>query len=107
MQKERKWDLTLDEEVLYRQKLLARARKGDPKAKDELMVTYNVRLYSEREREKLPTYHNPRAKAAAASARRAGALQGRQKSKSKRKPTPPPAKTTSIKTKKQITRTKR
>ena len=58
MQKEKKWDLTLDEEVLYRQKLLARARKGHPKAKDELMVTYNVCLYSERQREKLPICHS-------------------------------------------------
>ncbi len=54
------WEVTHEEEEEYRRKLMMRARKGDAKAQDELMSTYGVRLYSERERAQL-IYENPKA----------------------------------------------
>lgn len=56
------WNATQEEEEAYRRKLFIRAGKGDLKAKDELMQTYNVRVYSESERSQLPAYHDSRKK---------------------------------------------
>jgi hypothetical protein len=78
-QREKKWDLTLDEEVLYRQNLLLRARGGDQKAQEELMQTYQVRLYSQRERDGLPTDHNPKNKLAKISVQSGVPPSGREK----------------------------
>jgi hypothetical protein len=51
-------DMTQEEEEEYRRKILLRARKGDSKAQDELMDKYRMRVYSDRERAKLPTYYD-------------------------------------------------
>ena len=49
-----KWPtLNQEEEAKYRQILLRKARKGDEKAKQELLRLYGVRVWSEQERAKL------------------------------------------------------
>ena len=49
-----KWSsLNQEEEAKYRQTLLRKARKGDEKAKEELLRLYGVRVWSEKERAKL------------------------------------------------------
>ena len=45
-----RWPLSQDGEDEYRRTLLARATKGDAQAKKELMETYSVRIYSEKEK---------------------------------------------------------
>ena len=54
-----KWSsLNQEEEAQHRQTLLRKARKGDEKAKLELLQLYRVRVWSEKERAKL-IYINP------------------------------------------------
>jgi hypothetical protein len=55
-----RWPLSQDGEDEYRRTLLARATKGDAQAKKELMETYSVRIYSEKEKAGL-YYDNPEA----------------------------------------------
>ena len=55
-----RWPLSQDGEDEYRRTLLARATKGDAQAKKELMETYSVRIYSEKEKAGL-YYDNPKA----------------------------------------------
>lgn len=58
-----KWSsLNQEEEAQHRLTLLRKARKGDEKAKRELQETYNVRVWSEKERAKL-VYENSQADA--------------------------------------------
>jgi hypothetical protein len=52
------WSLSQEEEDMNRRILFRKARKGDPKAKQELETTYAVRLWSEHERAQL-VYENP------------------------------------------------
>lgn len=52
------WSLSQEEEDVNRRILFRKARKGDPKAKQELETTYGVRLWSEHERAQL-VYENP------------------------------------------------
>jgi len=54
-----KWSLNQEEEDLHRQDLFRKARKGDAKAKQELLEVYGVRLWSEQERAKL-VYDTPK-----------------------------------------------
>jgi hypothetical protein len=49
--------LSQEEEDINRRQLFRKARKGDAKAKQELAVTYGVRLWSEQERAKLVYEH--------------------------------------------------
>ena len=51
-------DMTQEEEEEYRRKILLGARKGDVKAQHELMEKYHMRVYSDGERAKLPTYYD-------------------------------------------------
>lgn len=55
------WSLSQEEEDLNRRQLFRKARKGDAKAKQELAMTYGVRLWSEQERAKL-VYENQTSK---------------------------------------------
>ena len=48
-----RFSLNQEEEALFRQSLLRKARKGDEKAKQELHRIYGVRVWSEQERAKL------------------------------------------------------
>lgn len=52
------WGLSREENEEYRRKLLLRARKGDLDAQHELMKKYGMRVYSETERSKMPTYYD-------------------------------------------------
>jgi hypothetical protein len=52
------WGPSREEEDEYRRKLLLRARKGDLEAEHELMKKYGMRLYSDTERSKMPTYYD-------------------------------------------------
>lgn len=52
------WGLRKEEEDEYRSKLLLRARKGDLEAEHELMKKYGMRVYSDTERSKMPTYYD-------------------------------------------------
>jgi hypothetical protein len=54
------WPLSQDGEDEYRRTLLARATKGEVQAKKELMETYSVRIYTEKEKAGL-YYANPEA----------------------------------------------
>lgn len=65
------WSTTQEEEEIYRQRLFARASKGDSKAKEELKQTYGVRLWSERERSQL-VYENPRFKSKERHSKKSG-----------------------------------
>ena len=51
------WSLSQEEEDMTRRQLFRKARKGDAKAKQELAVTYGVRLWSEQERSQLVYEH--------------------------------------------------
>jgi hypothetical protein len=55
------WSTTQEEEELYRKQLFRKAKRGDAKAKQELAMTYGVRLWSEQERAKL-VYENQTSK---------------------------------------------
>jgi hypothetical protein len=55
---EKQWGLRKEEEDEYRRKLLVAARKGDVEAENELMTKYGMRVYSDAERSKMPTYHD-------------------------------------------------
>jgi len=57
------WSTTQEEEDQYRRELLRKAKRGDVKATRELQETYGVRLWSDRERERL-VYENPKFKPA-------------------------------------------
>ncbi|MGC4096166.1 MAG: hypothetical protein QM706_03535 [Nitrospira sp.] len=48
-----KWPVGEEEEILHRQRLFRKAKKGDEKATQELQEIYGVRLWSEKERAKL------------------------------------------------------
>jgi hypothetical protein len=52
------WGIRKEEEDEYRRKLLLRARKGDLEAEHELMQKYGMRVYSDTERSKMPTYYD-------------------------------------------------
>jgi hypothetical protein len=52
------WGPSREEEDEYRRKLLLRARKGDLEAEHELMKKYGMRVYSNTERSKMPTYYD-------------------------------------------------
>ena len=52
------WGPSREEEDEYRRKLLLRARKGDLEAEHELMKKYGMRVYSDTERSKMPTYYD-------------------------------------------------
>jgi hypothetical protein len=54
-----RFSLSQEEEVLRRQTLFRKAKKGDEKAKQELQKTYGVRLWSEKERATL-VYETPK-----------------------------------------------
>src|SRR5688572_25131904 len=47
-----------EEEDAYRSKLLWLARVGDLEAQHELMKKYGMRVYSDTERSKMPTYYD-------------------------------------------------
>jgi hypothetical protein len=47
-----------EEEDEYRRTLLLHARKGDSKAKAELMEKFGMRVYSDTERSNMPTYYD-------------------------------------------------
>jgi hypothetical protein len=55
------WSLSQEEEDTTRRQLFQKARKGDAKAKQELVNTYGVRLWSEKERAQL-VYENVKPK---------------------------------------------
>jgi hypothetical protein len=55
---EKLWGPSREEEDEYRRKLLLRARKGDVEAEHELMTKYGMRVYSDTERSKMPTYYD-------------------------------------------------
>jgi hypothetical protein len=52
------WGLRKEKEDEYRSKLLLRARTGDVEAEHELMKKYGMRVYSDTERSKMPTYYD-------------------------------------------------
>lgn len=52
----KQWGTTQEKEDEHRRKLLSEARKGDLKAQEELMQKYGMRVYSDRERSKMPAY---------------------------------------------------
>ena len=52
------WGPSREEEDEHRRKLLLRARKGDLEAEHELMTKYGMRVYSDTERSKMPTYYD-------------------------------------------------
>jgi hypothetical protein len=52
------WGPSREEEDEYRRKLLLLARKGDLEAQHELMKRYGMRVYSDTERSKMPTYYD-------------------------------------------------
>jgi len=52
------WGPSREEEDEYRRKLLLSARKGDLEAQHELMKRYGMRVYSDTERSKMPTYYD-------------------------------------------------
>lgn len=52
------WGPSREEEDEYRRKLLLRARKGDLEAQHELMKRYGMRVYTDAERSKMPTYYD-------------------------------------------------
>jgi len=54
----KQWGPSREEEDEYRRKLLLRARKGDQEAQHELMKKYGMRVYSDTERSKMPTYYD-------------------------------------------------
>ena len=54
----KQWGTTREQEDEHRRRLLSQARKGDLKAQDELMKKYGMRVYSDRERSKMPTYYD-------------------------------------------------
>jgi hypothetical protein len=54
----KQWGLQNEEEEEYRRKLLLRARKGDLKAQAELMEKFGMRVYSDTERSKMPSYYD-------------------------------------------------
>ena len=54
-----RFSLSQEDEVLRRQTLFRKAKKGDEKAKQELQKTYGVRLWSEKERATL-VYETPK-----------------------------------------------
>ena len=54
----KQWGTTQEQEDEHRRRLLSQARKGDLKAQDELMKKYGMRVYSDRERSKMPTYYD-------------------------------------------------
>lgn len=54
----KEWGLKNEEEEEYRRNLLLRSRKGDKKAQAELMERYGMRVYSDTERSKMPTYYD-------------------------------------------------
>jgi hypothetical protein len=55
------------EEDDYRRKLLLLARKGDSQAQGQLMEKYGMRVYSDTERAKMPTYYDSGRKGSAPS----------------------------------------
>ena len=55
------WSLSQEEEDTRRRQLFHMARKGDAKAKQDLVNTYGVRLWSEQERAQL-VYENVKPK---------------------------------------------
>ena len=63
----KQWRVGQDEEDEYRRKLLLRARKGDFKAQTELMQKYGMRVYSDAERSKMPSYYDSGRKGSAPS----------------------------------------
>jgi hypothetical protein len=52
------WSLRQEEDDKHRRMLLLQARKGDLKAQNELMEKYGMRVYSDTERSKMPTYYD-------------------------------------------------
>ena len=52
------WGPSREEEDEYRRKLLLHAREGDLEAEHELMTKYGMRVYSDTERSKMPTYYD-------------------------------------------------
>ena len=54
----KEWGLRSEKEDEYRRKLLLRARKGDENSQAELMEKYGMRVYSDIERAKMPTYYD-------------------------------------------------
>jgi hypothetical protein len=54
----KQWGLQNEEEEEYRRKLLLRAKKGDVKAQAELMEKFAMRVYSDTERSKMPSYYD-------------------------------------------------
>lgn len=61
---EKQWSQTQEEEDAHRRQLLARARKGQVKAQEELWHLYGVRIWSEKDCSSLqyvnPTYKVPK-----------------------------------------------
>ena len=104
---EKLWGPSREEEDEYRRKLLLRARKGDLEAEHELMTKYGMRVYSDTERSKMPTYYDSGKKGSPPSltsdSARASVRPKRAASQGKAKSTPEPKKRpkTTAKAKKQ------
>jgi hypothetical protein len=77
---EKLWGPSREEEDEYRRKLLLRARKGDLEAEHELMTKYGMRVYSDTERSKMPTYYDSGKKGSPPSLAKRAASQGKAKS---------------------------
>jgi hypothetical protein len=72
------WGRRNEKEDEERSKLLLRAREGDLEAEHELMMKYGLRVYSDAERSKMPTYYDSGKKGSAPS-------QGKAKAKAETK----------------------
>lgn len=86
----KQWGLQNEEEEEYRRKLLLRARKGDVKAQAELMEKFGMRVYSDTERSKMPSYYDSGKKGSPPSLASNG---GRTSTRAKGTPPQGPAKT--------------